>query len=84
MIDSTIPTSKVTMTALWCVVVMLGLASWALGIADEWNWAFLVGLTACAVSAAAAVAHIRCYALRLCALIKANQASSIDEARRTY
>jgi len=78
--DGTVSMTKVVMAAMWTLVVALGLTSWGLGIAGEWNWAFLVGLTGCATSAAAAVAHIRCYALRVCALVKASGA--ITEARR--
>lgn len=70
MMDSTVSMTRVVMMSLWGAVVALGVAAWSLGIAGEWNWAFLVGLTACGTSAAAATSHIRCYALGLCALVK--------------
>ena len=76
MIDSTVSISRVVSGILWAIVISLGVAAWSLGIGGLWHWSILVGLTGCGMSAAAATANIRCYALRLCAHIKAIRAGA--------
>jgi len=71
--DSTVQLSRVIATALWTCVGILLAAAWILilFLPSAWAIAGMLGGTACATSAAAAVAHIRCYSARICSLIRA-------------
>lgn len=69
--DSSISVSKVITAALWAWVVMVLLAAWTAWLFGHHELAAMLGLTACASSAAAATAHIRCYMVRTCGLLRA-------------
>ena len=71
--STVIPTDKFVAYALWAWVVFLTLVAWIVWLADrDGPWA-LIATTACASSAAAAVAHIRLYAVRICLRIRLAQ-----------
>lgn len=80
--DRTISTGAIITGCLWVGVILLLLAAWL-------TWAgggpeslpVLLGLTACSTSAAAATAQVRCYAVRLCAVIKITRAAESAELR---
>lgn len=56
---------------LWAWVAALLLASWGTWLlSDHTTLPILLGLTACASSAAAATAQVRCYAVRLCRVVR--------------
>lgn len=65
-------TSLLAMT-LWVVVVLLLAMAWLVAIQrpDWWLWAGMLAATGLAVSAVAATAHMRIYAVRMCSLIRA-------------
>ena len=71
--DTFTVTSRLVVTVLWTVVALLLLAAWVVWIEGGTLGAVLVGLTACVVSAAAATAHVRSYASRICDLISATR-----------
>lgn len=68
--DNSIPTSRVITGALWTWVILVLLAAWIVFAVGYHELAAMLGLTACASSAAAATAQIRCYTLRVCALLR--------------
>lgn len=53
-------------------VALLMAAAWIAWFAGTESAWMMLGLTACATSAAAAVAHVRCYAVRICDLVRVN------------
>ncbi len=61
---------------LWLLVVSLIGGAWLLMALepDHWKYAGLMAGTGCALSAIAAVAHLKLYSMRLCALIRATRA----------
>lgn len=65
------PAGAIVAACIWAWVVLLLCAAWASWLlGGPHNLPILLGLTACASSAAAATAHIRCYSVRLCTLIR--------------
>ena len=56
--------------AMTALVLFMAWCYWALGSADNIHFAILIAETACVLSALAAVLHIRCYAARICRLIR--------------
>lgn len=72
--DSLISTTKVVMWLLWVWVVALLVAAWLVGMAGHTTIAGLLGMTACASSAAAAVSHIKLYSLSVCAQLRVMRA----------
>lgn len=67
----------VVTAAAWLATGMLLLVAWlawAMGPVENVHFAVLVAETACVVSAVAAVAHLRCYAARICRLIRVTSA----------
>ena len=80
--DRTISTGAIITGCLWAWVILLLLAAWLTwGAGSPGNLPILLGLTACASSAAAATAQIRCYAVRMCAVIKITRAAQSAELR---
>lgn len=71
MYDNSVPLSRVLAFTLSAVGVLLVAVAWAIGAADNWHIGIMFGLTAVPVVAAAAVAWVRCYSLRICALLSA-------------
>ena len=78
--DSLISATKVVMWLLWGLVVALLAAAWVVGMQGHTTVAGLLGMTACATSAAAAVAHIRLYSMSVCAQLRVMRAE-LDRAR---
>ena len=77
--DNAIPISRVVTGALWTWVLLLLTAAWIVwGVAGQHGAGVMLGLTACASSAAAATAQIRCYTLRVCALLRVT--SGLEDA----
>lgn len=79
--DSSISTSKLITAALWAWVLLLfaaAWATWALGASEIW---MMLAFTGCASSACAATSQIRCYALRLCAMVRATGGADRGELR---
>lgn len=68
--DSAIPASRIITFTLWAATVVVLATSWLLAASDQWRLAQQFGYTAGALSAGAAVSHVRCYMLRVTALIK--------------
>lgn len=56
---------------LWLVVGLLECMGWGLTIAGHWKIGSMFSFTGCALSAYAAVRHVRCYMVRLASLIRA-------------
>lgn len=59
--------------AAWLATTLLLLMAWAAWILGEEKhiyFAILVAETACVLSAVAAVLHLRCYAARICRLVR--------------
>lgn len=69
MIDRSVSASKIEAGVLWGLVILLILGAWAVAFV-HWQAAILVGVTACALSAGAATMQIRCYVIRVCALLR--------------
>lgn len=72
MIDEYVNKGKVTANAAWACVVGLMAAGWVFILAT--SHATIGGMfaaTSCALSAYAAVMHIRCYMVRLAGLVRA-------------
>lgn len=68
--DSSISTTRLFATVAWITVACFMVAAWTTWLAGtDHVWA-LLGLTGCACSAIAAVAHIHCYAMRLAHLVR--------------
>lgn len=70
--ESTISTSRVIASTLWTWVVVLMAAAWIiiLWAPQHWPTAMMLAATSCASSGIAAVMHVRCYAIRMCTLIR--------------
>lgn len=73
MIDEYVDKGKVAACTAWGWVVGLMLGAWAvmvLGEGDAWKYAGMLAASSCALSAYAAVLHLRCYAVRLAGLVR--------------
>lgn len=70
MYDRQIPMSRFWAASGWTAVAALLASAWLAWVMYDSDIAVLLGLTACATSAAAAVATIRCYAIRVARLIR--------------
>ena len=69
--DNAIPISRVITGALWTWVLLLLIAAWVVwGVVGQHGAGAMLGLTACVSAAAAGVAQVRCYTLRMIALIR--------------
>jgi hypothetical protein len=69
--DSSIQTSNLITAVLWMAVAALLAAAWIVALVGPWQIAMMLGFSTCATAAAAAVSHIRCYALRIIGLVRA-------------
>jgi len=78
--DSSIPTSRLITAALWAIVAIIMGTAWLLVGLGHRTAANMLGLTGCATSAAAAVSSIRCYTLRICALLRATSGRMIGDS----
>lgn len=70
MIERTTSTDLVVAGALWATVALLYVAAGILVLAGHPYKGILVAEIACGVSAYAAVRTIRCYAVRMCELVR--------------
>ena len=70
MIDSTISTNQVATAVAWTVVAVLYVVAGGFMLSGYWQAAIFIAEVACGVSAYAAVRHLRCYAARICDLIR--------------
>lgn len=70
MIERTTSTNLVVAGVAWAAVVFLYLAAGLLVLTDYPYKGILVAEVACGVSAYAAVRTIRCYAVRMCELVR--------------
>ena len=52
------------------ILLLVAWTTWALGDEAHIHFAVLTAETACVLSAVAAVMHLRCYAARICRLIR--------------
>lgn len=69
--DGYVSRSCIIASTLWGAVVLLLAGAWWFGLrADQPLVAQLLAATACATSAVAATAHIRCYAIRVMNLVR--------------
>lgn len=68
--DPRLSYGAITTAALWLWVVMALMGAWTAWLVGRHEFAVMLGFTACASSAVAATAHIRCYAARVCRLIR--------------
>lgn len=60
----------VTITA-WLLVGLLMSSAWVVGLLVSWEIGVLLAFTGCAMSAVAAVLHIRCFTVRVVAVVRA-------------
>ena len=66
-----VSTTKLVTDILWAIVVALIVAGWTIGlITRDYKIPIMLVGTASTASAAAVVAHIRCYTLRMANLIR--------------
>ena len=70
MIDTKTSKALVIAYALWAVTALLLAQGWVLLALDYWRPAVMMGLTGCAMSAVAAVAHIRSFSIRVLTVIR--------------
>lgn len=78
--EGSVSVPKLVATAWWLVVAGLLIAAWVtFAIGPEHPWQML-GLTACVASAVAAVAQVRCYAVRITNVIRL--ANGLDAASK--
>lgn len=80
MYDGSVPTSRVAAIGLWVGAFALLLLAWVVFVLGDHDLAVMVGFTTCPVIGAAAVASIRCYAIRTTALIRALHGLELGEA----
>lgn len=69
--DETISLGKCVAAALWVLVALFVASAWAVAFGGQWLPALLIAQTGCTLSAIAATRHIRCYMVRLAALVRA-------------
>jgi hypothetical protein len=73
--DEYVNKGKVMATAAWSVVVCLMVTAWVfILVTPHTAIGGMFAATGCAVSALAAVLHIRCYAVRVMCLVRASSA----------
>lgn len=84
MIDEYVNKGQVTANAVWSVVAGLIAAAWAVVLMapDHLVIGGMLAATACALSAFAAVLHIRCYVVRLAGLVRATSSIQNDGGPR--
>lgn len=82
MIEQAVDLGKLVAGAAWAVVALLIAAAWVVGLLVNWQIGMLLATSACALSAAAAVLHIRCFMVRVLALIRATSQSSDESVLR--
>lgn len=70
MIDRRVSGVLVAAITLWVITGLLILAAWGLALAGDWDAGFMLGLTACAMSAAAATVQVRHFATKICVLMR--------------
>lgn len=83
--DEYVNKGKVTACVAWAGVVgFLGAAWLVMILSDEraWKYAGLLAWTGCALSAYAAVLHIRCFAVRVAGLVRAGHGVPPSERPR--
>ena len=68
--EPSVPLGKIIVIALWSLVASLIACGWIAWALHAHDLAAMLGLTGCASSAAAATAHIRRYASRICFIIR--------------
>ena len=73
MIDQYVSKEKMNAGIAWALVVGLMMVAWGVMLLapDHWHIAGMFAATSCALSAYAAVLHLRCYAVRLAGLVRA-------------
>lgn len=64
MYDGSIPTSRLITLSLWMATTGLVVAAWVTAFFVHDDTAHLIGYTACCLSAAAAVSHVRCIVMK--------------------
>lgn len=71
--DNLIPISRIVTVSLWIATLLLCIAAWIawwLAGPGEDAW-MMLGFSTCAMSGVAATAQVRCYTLRVVALLRA-------------
>lgn len=68
--DTAVSLNRIVLPALWGAVISLVAASWVTMLTGHHGLTHVLGYTACTLSAVAAVAHIRCYAVRAVNVIR--------------
>lgn len=81
---SVISVSRIITTILWGAVVGLIIAAWATLLTGRDELTPVLGYTACALSAVAAVAHIRGYFTRVLNVIRALNGSETGGEREVH
>lgn len=69
--DGTISLGKCIAAALWVLVALVTAGAWVIAIGGHWLQAMLIAQTGTTLSAMAATRHVRCYMVRLAALVRA-------------
>lgn len=74
--DEYVNKGRVQASIAWAAVVGLMAVAWVIAIAvpTHWRFAGMFAATSCAMSAFAAVLHIRCYSVRVANLVRAIRA----------
>lgn len=71
----------VALICLWASTAALLAAAWIVGWSTDWSGtAYMLGLSGCALSAVAATAHVRSYAVQVCRLIRAASGLEVPAA----
>lgn len=81
--DSTMSRLALTAYLLWTAVSLLVGAAWLLMAinTEAWRWSGLLAVTGLALSAVAATAHMKVYAVRVCGLVRATSGINGAETR---
>jgi len=70
MIDDKTSKALVWAYSLWAAVAVTLAQAWLALALEHANVALMLGLTACSISAVAATAHVRCFAIRVLAVVR--------------
>jgi hypothetical protein len=70
MIDRHVSGAAVAAALLWALTATMAVTAWGVALVGHWNAGFMLGLTACATSAAAATMQVRFFATKICNLMR--------------
>lgn len=78
MTDGSVAWSRVITGILWCLAGAVTVATWITWLAGQREWGYILGLTLIPITTVAGVSQVRCYALRVCGLIRVSDRQPPD------